>query len=204
MNWVLAALTLSFYFKLRNSDTPFLKYWAWFFLLFTVSFFFGGLSHLLFEYTGMKGKIPGWSAAIFGVTIAEMALLLGIEDEKKRQILTSVVRAKIFATFVLLFINLSFTWVMVHTAGFWVLMIFIATSRMKSGQSGYKYFLIGMSFLFVIAAVKVGEVDVHPAWFTRDDIAHFIMLAMYWMYYKGVLAVQEHAVIKATVPASEN
>lgn len=189
MNWVLALFCGYFYLRLKQSTGKFSRYWSWFFLLFFVSFFFGGIAHLFFEYLGMNGKIPGWSAAILAVSSGEAAMIWGMQDLKKKQVLTAVMRSKLLATFVILFIDFSFTWVMLHTAGFWLMVGVIAIRRMKSGMVDYKYFLIGMSFLFVIAAVKIGQVDIDPAWFNRDDIAHFVMLGMYFMFYKGVSAI---------------
>lgn len=186
MNWVLAALCIYFYFQLKNREDQYLKYWSWFFLMFGLSFFFGGISHLFYEYVGLKGKIPGWSCSVLAVAVGEMAMVLDVADEKKRRVFISLIRSMVFATFVMLFLDLSFTWVMVHTAGFWVFVGVLAVQRWRAGQTGYKYFLQGMSFLLVMAVVKIGEVDIDPAWFNRDDIAHFIMLGMYWMFYRGV------------------
>lgn len=185
MNWVLAGFCYYFYRQLKGSEARFLKYWSWFFLLFSISLVFGGFAHLLFHYIGMTGKIPGWSSAILGVAAGELAMLQGM-DARRKQMLMTVVRSKVFATFVMLFIDLSFTWVMVHTAGFWLFVGIIAIQRMWGGEEFYKYFLFGMSFLLVMAAVKIAEFDLHPAWFNRDDIAHFLMLGMYWYFFRGV------------------
>ncbi|WP_147302919.1 DUF6962 family protein [Marinoscillum furvescens] len=186
MNWVLATQCFIFFLRLRGTENKFQKYWSWFFLAYTISLIFGGFSHLLYNYTGMLGKIPGWSVAAIGIVAAESAMLLDVQDPKKRQMLLTVVRSKLFATFMLLIIDLSFKWVMVHTAGFFLLAGLLSWSRFKEGQTNYKYFLYGMAGLFVMAGVKVGQVDIHPAWFNRDDIAHVIMLGMYYLFFLGV------------------
>lgn len=188
MNWVLALFCFYFYSQLKQNQNLPNKYWTWFFLLFAISFFFGGISHLFFEYLGMKGKIPGWSAAVFAVSSGEMAMIAGVANSQQKQTLLTVTRSKLFTTFVLLFIDLSFTWVMVHTAGFWIMTGVMAFKRTRSGNNGYRLFLYGMSSLLLIAIVKIGQVDIDPAWFNRDDIAHVIMVGMYWMFFRGVLA----------------
>jgi len=186
MNWVLASLCGILYTRLKGSEDPFKKYWSWFFLAYSISLVFGGFSHLLFEYVDMPGKIPGWSIAILGGVAAEYAMTLDVSDSQKRQMLINVIRSKFFATLILLIMDFSFKWVMVHTAGFFVFVGVLSYQRMKAGATNYKYFLQGMAFLFVMAGVKVAGLDIHPSWFTRDDIAHFLMLAMYWLFYKGV------------------
>lgn len=191
MNWVLAVFCLYFYQTLRKNQNEPYRYWTWFFLLFAISFFFGGISHLFFEYLGMNGKIPGWSAAALAVSSGELAMIAGTENSKQKQMLLTVTRSKLFATFVLLFIDLSFTWIMVHTAGFWLMTGVMAFKRSRSGQDGYRLFLYGMSSLLLIAIVKIGQIDIDPAWFNRDDIAHLIMIGMYWMFFRGVLATTD-------------
>lgn len=186
MNWVLAIQAAIFYNHLKGAETPFQKYWSWFFLCYAISPIFGGFSHLLFNYFELYGKIPGWSIAMIGTLFAELAMISETGDPKKKQMLTTVVRSKLFATFVMLIFDLSFKWVMVHSAGFFILTGVLSYNRYKGGENNYKYFLFGMASLLVTAIVKVGQIDIHPAWFNRDDIAHFIMLFMYWMFYKGV------------------
>lgn len=202
MNWVLATLCAYFYTRLRHVDDPFGKYWSWFFLAYAISLVFGGLSHLLYHYVGIMGKIPGWSIAIGGCVVAEYAMTVGMADAKKKQMVKTVIRSKLFATIILLVMDFSFKWVMVHTAGFFVLVGIVSFNRYKAGLESYKYFLIGMGFLFVMAGVKIAEFDLHPSWFTRDDIAHFLMLAMYWMFFKGVLEAPEQYEVEE-VPKGE-
>lgn len=186
MNWVLSIQAAILYTRLKGVETPFQKYWRWFFLAYAISPIFGGFSHLLFNYVDLYGKIPGWSIAIVGIVFAELAMINEIDDPKKKQMLITVVRSKVFATVVMLVLDLSFKWVMVHSAGFLVITGVLSYSRYKAGELNYKYFLYGIATLLVTGLIKVGKIDIHPAWFNRDDIAHFIMLFMYWMFYKGV------------------
>lgn len=186
MNWVLAIQAAIFYNRLKQVNTTFQQYWKWFFLAYAISPIFGGLSHLLFNYFTLYGKIPGWSIALVGIAFAEMAMISDIKDPRKKQMLVTVIRAKVFATFIMLFFDLSFKWVMAHTAGFFVITGVLSYNRFREGKKNYRYFLYGIASLLVTAIVKVGEIDFHPAWFNRHDIAHFVMVFMYWMFFKGV------------------
>lgn len=192
MNWVLMVECIYFYQKLKSEqNNSFQKYWAWFFLAYAISLFFGGFSHLLFHYTGMAGKIPGWTFALLGVTAGELAMVADIQNEKKKLMLLNVIRSSLFASAALLVFDFSFKWVMVHTAGLFLFVSIISFKRWKAGQLGYRFFLFGMVCLLLMAPVKVAGLDIHPAWFNRDDIAHIFMLIAYWMFYKGVRSVKE-------------
>ncbi len=193
MNWVLAVECGYFYIQLKGEGSSFKKYWSYYFLLSGVSFIFGGFSHLIFNYTGMLGKIPNWSLGIIAAACAEMAMISDVEDEKKKKMLLTVVRSAAFASFVMVALDFQFKWVMVAIAVKFLFIIIISISRFRSGIEGYKNFLIGAVILFLMAPVKVGEVDIHPAYFNRDDIAHFLMLAAYWYFFKGVTSVEDKA-----------
>lgn len=192
MNWILAVQCVWYYQKLkRGHATVFQRYWSWFFLAYAISLGFGGFSHLLYEYTGMMGKVPGWSLALLGVVAGELAMVTGITDEKKKRMLHTVIRSKLFATAVMLIFDFSFKWVMMHTAGLLLFVGTISYNRRKAGQLNYKYFLFGIGMLVLMAAVKIVGVDLHPAWFNRNDIAHVLMAGTYWMFYRGVSRIEK-------------
>lgn len=189
MNWVMAAQCGRFYFKLKNTNHEFQKKWAWFFLAYFISLIFGGLGHLFFNYFEMIGKIPGWSIAVLGTAAAELAMIHDLEDEKKKQTLTTVIRSKLFATLVLLFIDPSFKWVMVQTAGLFLFIGIISINRFKKGLKAYRYFLIGVFCLLLMAPINMLGLDIHKSWFTRDDLAHVLMIVAFWKFYQGTVAV---------------
>lgn len=191
MNWVLAFECGYLYTRLKGEGSSFKKFWSYYFLISAISFVFGGFSHLIFNYTGMLGKIPNWSLGIIAAACAEMGLISDIEDDKKRRMLLTVIRSAAFASFVMLALDFHFKWVMVAVGLKFVFIIVTSISRYRSGISGYKNFLIGAALLFLMAPVKIGEIDIHPAYFNRDDIAHFLMLPAYWFFFKGVTSVEE-------------
>lgn len=186
MNWIMAVQCAFYFSKLKSSDSFFQKYWSWFFLAYTVSLSFGGLSHLMYHYTGLNGKIPGWSLAMIAVAAGELAMIADLRDEKKKRLFLTLIRSKLFASFVLLFLDLSFKWVMVQTAGLFLFVGLISYSRMKSGRRNYRFFLYGMLCLAAMAIVKIAGIDFHPAWFNRDDLAHVFMLIAYWLFFRAI------------------
>lgn len=189
MNWVLAAQCAYYYSKLKGTSiSSFQKYWSWFFLAYAISLLFGGVSHLFYHYLGMAGKIPNWSMALLGVSAAELAMVTDIKEQKKKQMLQAVIRSKLLASAAMLVFDFSFKWVMVHIGGLLFFVGIISFNRWRSGQPAYKFFLLGLLFLVLMAPIKIAGLDIHPAWFTRDDIAHFLMLGAFWMFYRGVSA----------------
>lgn len=187
MNWLLAMCCLYWYGQLTGSDDKFKRLWSLFFLVYAGSFLFGGASHLFYNYLGLYGKIPGWTLAIFGAALAETGMVTAIPNIRKKQILQLIIRSKVFATLILLTVDLSFKWVMVDTAGLFLFVGIISYYRYKKGLLAYRFFLFGLSGLVLIAIVKLAALDIHPAWFNRHDIAHFIMVFMYWSFYRGII-----------------
>lgn len=186
------ATQCAYYFsRLKGADNAFQKNWSWFFLTYAISLTFGGLSHLLFHYTGLYGKIPGWSFAIISVAAGELAMISDLKNEKKKQVLLKVIKGKLFASFVLLFLDLSFKWVMFQTSGLFLFVGILSYNRMKEGQNNYKYFLYGMACLAAMATVKIAKVDLHPAWFNRDDLAHVFMIIAYWSFFRAIWKVKQ-------------
>ena len=61
---VLGVLSVGLGWKLTKikTDHPFRTYWIWFFLVFGVGAFVGGLGHTFFNYWGIPGKFPSWIA----------------------------------------------------------------------------------------------------------------------------------------------
>lgn len=188
----MAAQCAWYYRTLKGANNEFQQLWSWFFLAYAISLTFGGFSHLLFHYFDIYGKVPGWTFAILSVSAGEKAMIAEIKDEKKRQTLEKVIRMKLFAALILLFSNLSFTWVMIQTAGLFLFVGILSVQRLKSGQRNYRYFLYGMGCLLMMAVVKITGVDIHPAWFNRDDLAHVFMILGYWAFFVAVSQAEVH------------
>jgi len=80
--------SLYFYFLLtkRKGESFFIDQWRKFYLVFGISFFFGGLGHLLFNYWGIPGKYPGWFIGMWTPFFAEQAMISIYPNKSKRKL----------------------------------------------------------------------------------------------------------------------
>jgi hypothetical protein len=180
-NWAMAWQCFYYVYKL-DAETDYQKLWGWFFKLYAWSFVFGGFSHLLFNYSAMAGKIPGWSCALLGVTLAEWGMTTKFE---KAEVLRVVIVVKLITSVSLLFIDFKFLWVMLHTTGLLFFVGIPAIIRFTKGHTAYKYFIYSIFSLLLTAPIKLLKIDIHPAYFNRDDISHVFMIIAIWMMFKG-------------------
>lgn len=181
-NWVIAAqcLTHAFQLKKLEQQTTFNSNWYFFFLCFGVSTFFGGLSHFFYHYTGMLGKVPGWSLAILAITFLELAVVPSISS--------SVLYKRIiwlFTIIVLLVtvIRLEFVWVTIHTAlGLVVVLTLSSIKQIRLSSTQWWGYIFGVFFMLLSLPFMIGKIDLH-VWFNRHDISHLLMIGtLYWFY----------------------
>lgn len=186
LNWVLCAQALTYYAKLQDdANDSFVKYWRGFFFFFALSTFFGGPSHLFFGYLGLLGKIPGWIAAAVSISFIEKAVISDRNSENK-SIFNYLVFGKFALTILLLFIDLSFTWVMVHTAIGLVLILGVTSvNSVLKGKVYCQYFLFAVLSMMLALPFRLLDINLH-LWFNRDDIGHVFMLTASYLFYLGI------------------
>ncbi|PIB36898.1 hypothetical protein BFP72_16550 [Reichenbachiella sp. 5M10] len=185
LNMVMCLVSVALYLRMKEEDaTDFKKYWTNFYWLFAVSTLFGGFSHLLYNYFGMMGKIPGWLAAVLAISSIEMAV--ASQYESRQDTLKNLVRIKAVIILLLLSIDLQFTWVMVHTAiGLLIILGASAIHHIRMGQSHYYLFLYSIGLMILTLPFRLGGIDLH-LWFNRDDVSHVFMIISLVLFYKGV------------------
>ncbi|UXP33319.1 hypothetical protein N6H18_05060 [Reichenbachiella agarivorans] len=185
LNMVMCLICVILYMRLRNQQSSdFTRYWINFFWLFAVSTFFGGFSHLLFNYLGMLGKIPGWLAAVLAISSIEMAVATQYPD--RLITLKNAIRVKAVLALLLLSVDLQFTWVMIHTAiGLLIILGAASIHLIKMGESQFSFFLYGIAAMILTLPFRLGQIDPH-LWFNRDDVSHLLMMLTLVLFYKGV------------------
>ena len=185
LNWALAIQSFYYFRKLKAwRISTFSIYWRWFFLLFGISTVFGGLSHFLYEYTGLMGKIPGWMVAVFGITLMEIGMADLYKNEwRKRLTIVSLLKLG-FTCFALLF-AFTFNSVIFHTFGMVVFTLLPAVYLLNQGKSDINYIVVGIISLLSTLPFRLLEIDFHR-WFNRDDIGHVLMAVALYYFFKGV------------------
>ncbi len=189
LNWAFGFQSWYFYSKLKYWDkSSFAKRWKWFFFFFGFSGFFGGLSHLLYNYTGLLGKIPGWSSAILAVTFLELGMCaLANENWKKK--LDVLVYAKLAVTVFVMVVFFNFNMVIIHSAGMVLFILLPGLYLLIKKDPTLNKFLLGVLFIALTLPFRILNYDPH-VWFNRDDAAHIFMMITLYLFYSGVKKVE--------------
>lgn len=186
LNWVFAFQAWYYFKRLKHwNNSAFAVNWRWFFMFFGFSGFFGGLSHLLYNYTGLMGKIPGWSSAILSITLLELAMN-SLAEGKLKKSLDILVYVKLAITAFVMIVFFNFNMVIIHTAAGMVLWILVpGFYYLSKGQSMLNSFMWGIFFMALTLPFRIFKIDLH-LWFNRDDAAHIFMLITVYLFFTGV------------------
>jgi hypothetical protein len=94
---ILLVIALFAAFKVKKmGTTPFFKNWYFFFVVFGIGFFLGGLGHLCYNYWGVFGKYASWYSGINSIHILELAMISIYQNKKSKKIFTIISRIKLF------------------------------------------------------------------------------------------------------------
>ncbi len=185
LNWVLMVQAWVYFGKLKKwRVSNFSIGWRWFFLFFGFSGLLNGLSHLLFNYTGMPGKGPGWVAAILAVSSMEWAMSHST-DRPMGKTLSRLVLIKLAFFLGLLSINYSFDIVILHCLGMVLFLLVPSINRMRRGQQELNFFFLGALCLISALMFRIMAIDFH-IWFNRDDIGHVFFGIASFCFFRGV------------------
>ncbi|MFY0626094.1 MAG: hypothetical protein JXR07_07365 [Reichenbachiella sp.] len=193
LNWLLCAQALLYFSKLNSANSsPFLKYWRAFFLFFAVSTFLGGLSHLFFGYLGILGKIPGWIAAVVAISCIEMAVASKAENSGTLRV---IIQGKFITTLLLLLLDFSFKWVMVHTGIGLVAILGTASAiGIFKGQNHLWFFIMAILAMTLALPFRLMDINLH-LWFNRDDVGHTFMMITLFLFYRGIIETLEDSLV---------
>lgn len=197
---------LAFYFayKLKGFvQTPFVKNWYRFFILFGLGFFIGGLGHLFYNYLGIPGKWFGWFAGIVYVFYIEQAIIPFIEKEKTRTLLILLSKVKLVLAFiaevlVVSLIDLSADYspamkvpLINSSTGLIFTLAILSFFFMKRIHVGFKYFIFSVLVMLPSLVFQVLNINLYP-WFDKNDVSHVFVFIGTIFYYLGVKSVAEH------------
>jgi hypothetical protein len=178
-------------------DIPFRTYWIWFFLVFGVGAFLGGLGHTFFNYWGIPGKFPSWIFGPISIYLLEQAMIAAHPDENRLALF------KILSFWKMVLVYTIFTFVCIYapleenptlaflptalntifgvvlTAGF------LGRYYSKKITVEFKYFIFGVLILLPTAFIFLLKINLHP-WFDKNDLSHILMVIGIIYFYLGV------------------
>lgn len=184
-------------FKLRT-EHPFYQYWAWFFIIFGIGSFWGGLAHAFYNYWGFIGKIPSWLSGPLSVYCLEQAM---ISANKKDKVLR---RLKMFSFWKLIVVLTG--WILIMSLvdlkpkpeiGFLPIAIntivgvtfaggVMGMIYFKKGYGAlYKYFVLGVLIMIPSAFIFLMKINLHQ-WFDKNDLSHVLLTLGITYFYIGI------------------
>jgi len=193
---LIVALLLASKTNKLSTSLDFFKNWRYFFLLFGLGMFLGGIGHLLFKYWGFNGKYLPWILGIFCVFFVEKAMISLLRSSSKviwkNLILFKLVLALLLELGVFYAIDMSKD----HSIGLRIPAINSAIGFVFSlGILGNKYRKeIDKNFVFMIYGVLLlipsglfisFKINLHP-WFDKNDFGHLLLIVAMFLYFKAI------------------
>jgi len=202
---------VSFYFayKLKSFfQTPFIKNWYRFFILFGLGFLFGGFGHFFYNYWGTPGKYVGWFSGFIYVFFIEQAMLPFIKNKKQRGTLILISKIKMVLAFIAEIFVVSTVDLEVNytpamkvpllnsSVGLIFSLAILGYFFMKRISPGFKYFIFSVLIMLPSLLFQVLNINIAP-WFDKNDAGHLFVVVGVFFYYFGVKRVAQYQKILA-------
>lgn len=198
-DFIMGSFSIYFAIQLKKikAQHSFLKYWYYFFLIFGIGAFCGGLAHSLFEYTGPQGKFPTWISAILCAYFIEKAMIKSVGKLNKKNILGKIAFTKMILIFLIVITVISTkAYQKEHTIGFipiainTLIGVFISVAyfsfyNIKRGCQEFKYLFYAVMIMLPSFFIFLLKVNPFP-WFDKSDLSHIIIIIGNFYFYLGV------------------
>ena len=182
--------------KLKQ-DTPFFKYWIYFFITFGFSTFWGGLGHTFYAYFDVIGRVPSWITAVISLYFLEKAMITKIKSESRALLFDRLAIGKMIIVLSAIATicafgpihekpQLGFLPIAVDT----ILAVIIAPgilgrSLAKSESPLYNYFYHGVLVMLPSAFIFLFKINIHQ-WLDKNDLSHVFLGIGLVFFYVGV------------------
>lgn len=189
-NWFMAILCLYYYFKL-DPDNQAGKDWKLFFLIFSITCFFGGLAHTFYHYIGDYGKIPHWIGGLLFSFFAARGMIGFLNNSKFKENLFLTTKMKFVFFLILTLTMLRFTYVTIDAALTYLLFCGgVGIYLWKNGVNEAKYFVFGMFTVVLAGICFLAKVDI-SIYFNREDFSHIFILVSVVLFYSGTKRIEK-------------
>lgn len=194
-----------------SDKSEFFRYWKWFYIIFGLGFFMGGLGHALYNYWGVPGKYASWLIGIVSVVFIELALISIYPLESKRKLLSNIaiiklILALIVEGIILASIDLSIDpskGLIVPTVnsviGLGLVLGGLGYYFQKAIDPCFRFLWYSTLVLIPNTVIQGMKINIHP-WFDRNDFSHVLLIIGCLIYLKsirGFAAYQDLSRIKA-------
>jgi hypothetical protein len=197
---LITALFFAYKTNKLNNENSFFKYWKYFFILFGISFFMGGLGHFFFNYWGAKGKYFSWFAGIFSVYLIELAMLGIFPIEKIRGKFQKIALVKL-VFFISLEAYVLFAFDMQTNPqggliiptinsffGLGITLGILSIYLQQKIAYSFRYFWMSTLILIPNIFIQGLKINLHP-YFDRNDFSHLLLIISMFFYFKALTGI---------------
>lgn len=190
-NWIITITCLVFVFKLRKENDSFSQFWTLFFLIFALSTFTGGLSHVFFNYTGQYGKLIPFSLAIISNYFLEKGTYVFDQNYKKKEFFEWFSLSKLIVSLILLGATLHFQVVTINTSVTVLLILARFINSIRKLGNAYKLYSYGAFVLMITGLVQALKINLH-LWFNKDDFSHILIAIAMIYFFKATVRLKNY------------
>lgn len=193
------SLLLAARVKRMGSAHPFYQNWQRFYLLFGISFLFGGFGHFFYHYLALWGKYPSWilgMIATYYLSLAQISLWPKPQMQSRFKIAALILLLGGIGTEIWVFNNIDLSIdqskglavpTIVSGIGLIFSLVFLGIQYQKRYHPNFKYFWMAALLLLPNAMIQSQKINL-AQWFDRNDFSHVLLGLSLFLYWKGIQA----------------
>ncbi len=192
-NWLISFFCFYAFLKVKHIKSEKIIWWKRFFLMFSLSTFFGGLGHLFFLYFDIPGKFPNWTMGILAGIFAGKAVLVNTKNLNIKKVLTVFLWVKGILFLTLAIYCKNFLFIAIDAIVTYILYTgLIGYLQMRNGIPEMKYMVIGVIVTLPSAFIFLFKLNPHR-WLNKDDLSHIFMLGCTIFFFIGVQKLMQRS-----------
>ena len=203
---LIVALLLALKTKKLSNSLEFFKNWKYFYLIFGIGMFLGGMGHLMFNYWGFYGKYLPWLLGISSVFFVEKAMTSLLYNPSKifwkKVSLIKLFVALFLEIWVFYFLDMSKD----HSIGlripavnlgigFVFSLALLGNKFRKELHKNFVYMIYGFLLLIPSGLFIIFKINIHP-WFDKNDFGHLFLVIAMFLYFKAIKSYSKIVVDK--------
>ena len=193
---LIVALLLASKTKKLSKSSDFFINWRYFYLLFGIDMFLGGIGHLMFKYWGFNGKYLPWILGIFCIYFVERAMLSLLMSSSKSIWKNLSFYKLIFALLLELCVFYAIDMSKDHSIGlripainsaigFVFSLVILGNKYRKKIDKNFIYMIYGVLLLIPSGLFISFKINIHP-WFDKNDFGHLLLIIAMFLYFKSI------------------
>jgi hypothetical protein len=199
---LIIAVYFAFQISKYKAASPFFTNWKWFYIVFGIGFFLGGIGHTFYNYLGLAGKYPSWYSGILSTLFVEQAMFSLLNNKWKNIAIKisyfKAVLACFIATFVFATVYLNddvskglIVPTLNSVMGLGFSLGFLGYRFSKTIHPSFKWLWISALILIPSAIIQAMKINIAP-WLDRNDLSHILLILGLFCYYITIKNYSNH------------